>query len=122
MAHYNHPKIVFGSPMRSRLLAHNLSPAENWQERLNEHDRHIAKQHEYAKNHYDKTTYQLKPIQGRDPGSNFQNLGSDSHCSRQENKIENIFSSFHRADPYVETDTSSGSSEIERILRMYPLG
>ncbi|CAB4061945.1 unnamed protein product [Lepeophtheirus salmonis] len=29
-------------------------------------------------------------------------------------KIENIFSSFHWVEPYVETDTSSGSSKIAR--------
>ncbi|CAB4069738.1 unnamed protein product [Lepeophtheirus salmonis] len=55
-------QIVFGRPMRSRLPVHNLSLAEDWQERLNEHDRHIAKQHEYAKNHYNKTSNELKPI------------------------------------------------------------
>ncbi|CAB4057568.1 unnamed protein product [Lepeophtheirus salmonis] len=55
-------QIVFGRPMRSRLPARNLSLAEDWQERLNEHDRHIAKQHEYAKNHYNKTSNELKPI------------------------------------------------------------
>ncbi|CAB4070311.1 unnamed protein product [Lepeophtheirus salmonis] len=55
-------QIVLGRPMRSRLHAHNLSLAEDWQERLNEHDRHIAKQHEYAKNHYNKTSNELNPI------------------------------------------------------------
>ncbi|CAB4064044.1 unnamed protein product [Lepeophtheirus salmonis] len=55
-------QIVFGRPMRSRLPAHNLSLAEDWQERLNKHDRHIAKQHEYAKNQYNKTSNELKPI------------------------------------------------------------
>ncbi|CAB4059219.1 unnamed protein product [Lepeophtheirus salmonis] len=32
----------------SRLPAHNLSLAEDWQVRLNEHDKRIVKQHEYA--------------------------------------------------------------------------
>ncbi|CAB4066329.1 unnamed protein product [Lepeophtheirus salmonis] len=59
---YGSLSIVFGRPMQSRLPAHNLSLAEDWHERLNEHDRHIAKQHEYARNHFDTTANQLNPI------------------------------------------------------------
>ncbi|CAB4069090.1 unnamed protein product [Lepeophtheirus salmonis] len=55
-------QIVFQGPMRAKLPAHILSLDKVWQERPNEHDRRIAKQHEYARNHFDNTANQLKPI------------------------------------------------------------
>ncbi|CAB4066504.1 unnamed protein product [Lepeophtheirus salmonis] len=53
-------QIVFRRPTRSRLPAPNLSLAKDEQERLNEQNCHIAKQHEYARNHYNKTANQLR--------------------------------------------------------------
>eukprot|EP00096_Caligus_rogercresseyi_P001544 TRINITY_DN1253_c0_g1_i2.p1 TRINITY_DN1253_c0_g1~~TRINITY_DN1253_c0_g1_i2.p1 ORF type:complete len:493 (+),score=53.56 TRINITY_DN1253_c0_g1_i2:652-2130(+) len=55
-------QIVFGRPMRSRLPAHNLALAKDWQERLNRHDTQVAEQHKYAKNHYNSTSSLLKSI------------------------------------------------------------
>ncbi|CAB4058440.1 unnamed protein product [Lepeophtheirus salmonis] len=58
MAHCPHPK----SSSEDQSPISQLSLVEDWKERLNDHDHQMAKQLEHAKNHYDKTSNQLKLI------------------------------------------------------------
>ncbi|CAB4068834.1 unnamed protein product [Lepeophtheirus salmonis] len=97
------------------IKTHNLLFADDWQERLNEYDRYIAKQHESTRKHYNKTSNQLKfiptgcKVRIQLPKSKMGQLPFTVG-----DKIENMFSYCHRAERYVETDTSILFSEILR--------